>query len=74
MPRPKKSIYERIKQADDDILACEQKLIQLKELKQKLLDEKEEFEKQNLIDLIKRNNLKYEDVEKLIIKSQKNKS
>lgn len=74
MPRPKKSIYERIKQADDDILACEQKLIQLKELKQKLLDEKEEFEKQNLIDLIKKNNLKYEDVEKLIIKSQKNKS
>lgn len=71
MPRPKKSIYERIKQADDDILACEQKLIQLKELKQKLLDEKEEFEKQNLIDLIKKNNLKYEDVEKLIIKSQK---
>ena len=71
MPRPKKSIYERIKQVDDDILACEQKLIQLKELKQKLLDEKEEFEKQNLIDLIKKNNLNYNDVEKLILKSQK---
>lgn len=73
MPRVKKSVYERIKQVDADILSCESKLKRLKELKQELLSEKEELEKQNLIDLIKKSNLNYEDVENMIIKSQKNK-
>ena len=71
MPRPKKPIEERIQQTRDEIATYEKKLIELKELLKQQLAEKDEIEKQNLFDLVKKHNLDYDEIEKLIVKSQK---
>lgn len=66
MPRPKKSIDEKIQQTREEIEICENKLSKLKQVLNELLAEKEEQERQSLIELIKERGLEYEEVRELI--------
>ena len=66
MPRPKKSIDEKIQQTREEIEICENKLSKLKQVLNELLAEKEEQERQSLIELIKERGLAYEEVRELI--------
>lgn len=68
MPRPKKSIDEKIQQTREEIEICENKLSKLKQVLNELLAEKEEQERQSLIELIKERGLEYNDVRELIQK------
>lgn len=68
MPRPKKSLEERIKQTQNEIKNVEIKLETLRESLQALLKEKEEQEKQSYYDLIKEQGLSYDEVVKLLSK------
>lgn len=67
MPRAKKSVDERINQTITEIDACEKKLERLKVQLQIFKEEKEEIERQNLIDLIKERGLEYNEVKELIL-------
>lgn len=73
MPRPKKTIDERIYQTQEEIATCESKLSRLKQSLNDLLAEKEENERQNLIELIKERGLAYEEVRELIIRTNSQK-
>lgn len=68
MPRPKKSLEERIEQTQNEIKNVEIKLETLRESLQVLLKEKEEQEKQIYYDLIKEQGLSHDEVVKLLSK------
>lgn len=70
MPRPKKSLEERIEQTQNEIKNVEIKLETLRESLQELLKEKEEQEKQSYYDLIKEQGLSYDEVVKLLSKNK----